>query len=266
MIRPLFHGLFMMLLLSRFIAPTVSAENLETPHFLIIYPPSDAGLAETIAVSMEGARETLTDDVGINHEHRLTIKLVINLTNGGKARYLPDRRTIQVLTQEAMAESFGGRHPPTQFIEGVLWHEYVHFLQHQAMKRFIKDREALWFIEGTATYLGTLRFVRPYSPQAVWKEGESILSGGRLPTLEDLNHYHQTNHYPLTTYFFSSEAVAFLIDQWGMESLRQITRAMGEGEELRKCLSESLGIDANAFEVQWHDNLEKKYRRHIRNS
>jgi len=244
----------------------VSAENLETPHFFIMYPPSDASLAKTIAESMERARETLTDELGVSHENPLKIKLVSRLTSGGKARYLPDRKIIEILTTEAMTRSFGGRCPPPQFIKGVLWHEYIHFLQHQAMKRFVKDHDALWFIEGTAEYFGTLRFIGRYSPEAVWKEGETILSRGRLPTLEDLNWCHRTDQYPLTTYFFSSDAVAFLVARWGMEPLRQMTKGMGDGKGLPQCLSESLGIDLKTFEREWHHSLEKKYRRHIRNS
>lgn len=248
------------------ITPLISAENLETPYFSIMYPPSDASLARTIAESMERARETLTEELGVSHENPLKIKFVSCLADEGKARYLPDRRTIEVLTTEAMTRSFGGKCPPLRFIKGVLWHEYIHFLQHQAMRRFIKARNALWFIEGTAEYLGTLRFMGRYSPKAVWKEGEAILSGSRLPTLEDLNRYHRTNQYPLTTYFFSSDAVAFLAHQWGMEPLRQMTKGMGEGRELPQCLSESLGIDLKTFENEWHHNLEKRYKRYIRNS
>lgn len=251
---------------SLLITPLVSAENLETPHFFIMYPPSEASLAKTIAESMERARETLTEELGVSHENRLKIKLLSCLYNRGKALYFPDRKIIEVLTTEAMTRSFGGRRPPLQFIKGVLWHEYIHFLQHQAMRRFVKDRNALWFIEGTAEYLGTQRFMGRYSPEAVWKEGETILSRGRLPTLADLNRYHRTNRYPLTTYFFSADAVAFLVHKWGMEPLRRMTKAMGEEKGLPQCLSESLGIDLKTFEREWHDSLEKKYRRHIRNS
>lgn len=244
----------------------VSADDLRTPHFLIIYPPQDGSLAQTIAESMERARETLTVELGVTHENPLKIKLVPNVDGTSKAWYLPDRRTIEVSTTEAMTRSFGGKRPPLRFMEGVLWHEYTHFLQHRAMKRFIKSRNALWFIEGTAEHLGTLRFISPHSPEAVWKEGETILSQGRLPSLEDLNLYHRTNQYPLCTYFFSADAVAFLVREWGMESLRQMNRSLGEGKRFSQCLSESLGVDFRTFEVQWHQSLEERYKCNIRSS
>lgn len=258
--------LWMVLCWSLAITPLVSADTLETPHFFIVYPPEDASLAQTLADSMERARETLTAELGVSHEDPLKIRLVSYVGGVGKARYLPDRRTIEVLTTEAMTRSFDGRRSPLRFIEGVLWHEYTHFLQHRAMKRFIKDRNALWFIEGTAEHLGTLRFIRPHSPEAVWREGETILSGGRLPTLEDLNCFHKTNQCPLTTYFFSADAVAFLVREWGMESLRQMNRGLGEGKGFSQCLSESLGVDLKTFEEQWHQRLENEYKPYIKNS
>ena len=244
----------------------VSAEKLETPHFLVLYPPSDASLAEAIAGSMEEARETLSEELGVSHANPLKIRLLPNVANNGYARYLPDRRTIEVVTTQGMTKRFGGQSPPFRFIEGVLWHEYVHFLQHQAMRRFIKDRDALWFIEGTAELLGTQRFMGRYSPEAVWEQGKDILSEGRLPTLDDLNRYHQTNQYPVPTYFFSSDAVAFLVQKWGMDALCQITRDIGEGKKLAQCVDDRLEVDLTAFEREWHRDLEQRYRSHMRNS
>jgi len=264
--RYTFGRLSMVLLLCLVIVPSISAETLESPHFVIIYQPSDSSLARAIAGSIERARETLTEELGVGHENLLKIKFVSFLPSTCKARYLPDRTTMEVLTKEAMTRSFGGECPPFRFVEGILWHEYIHFLQHRAMKRFIKDQNALWFIEGTAEYLGRLRFVKPYSPEVVWKEGQAILSRGRLPTLEDLNRYHSTNQYPLGTYFFSADAVAFLTDKCGIDSLGQITKCRGNGKELPECLYQSLGIDLKTFEREWHDNLEKRYRCYIRNS
>jgi hypothetical protein len=242
-----------------------SAENLETPHFFIMYPPDDAALAEAIVGTLDRARVTLTEHLGVDHESPLKIRLVPSLPRG-LALYIPDRKTIEVLTTEAMTTRFGGNPPPLRFMKAVLWHEYVHFLQHRVMKRFIKDTDALWFIEGQAEHFGTRTFMGQYAAEAVWEEGKAILSGSRLPTLEDLNHYHRTNQYPLTTYFFSSDAVAFLVGQWGMEPLRQINSAMGDGTDLADCISENLSIDLATFEGQWHDDLEKRYRRYIRNS
>jgi len=245
---------------------SVSAENLETPHFFIIYPPQEVSLAGTIAETMEDARTTLTQELGILHEDPLKIRVVPHLNTGGKARYRPDRRVIEILTKDAMIREFDGTKPPLEFIRGVLWHEYVHFLQHQTMKRFIKDRDALWFIEGTADYLGTQRFIGPYSPQAVWEEGKGVLSGGRLPTLADLNRYHSTDEYPLMTYFFSSHAVAFLVDNWGMETLRRLTEGIGEGKGLAQSIAETLDIDLHRFENRWHQDLEKRFKSYIRSS
>ncbi len=265
--RYLIHTISTVALWSLLVASVVAAENLETPHFLMIYPPADTSLAKTITEAMETARETLPAKLGVSHENQLKIKLVPRLSGGvGVALYMPERRTMEVLTAEAMTSRFGGTRPTLRFIKGVLWHEYVHFLQHQVMKRFINDRSALWFIEGTAEFLGTVSAMGPYSPEAVWREGETILSGQRLPTLTDLNGYHKARQYSLPTYFFCSDAVAFLVKTWGMESLRQITRAMGEDQDLPECLSESLGIGLEAFEQRWHEDLRKRYKSYIRNS
>ncbi len=264
--RYLSHTLFTMICWSALVVSLVSAETLETPHFLIVYPLQEVSLAGTIVETMEEARDILTQELGVAHENPLKIRIVPHLTTGGKARYLPDRRVIDVLTKEAMISDSGGNEPPLRFIQGVLWHEYIHFLQHQIMKRFIKDRDALWFIEGTAEHLGTQRFIGPYSPQAVWEEGKNILSQGRLPSLEQLNRYHTTDQYALTTYFFSSDAVAFLVEKWGMEVLRQITEGIGQGKDLPQSLSEILGTDLQSFEKQWHDSLEERFKAYIRSS
>ncbi len=215
---------------------------------------------------MEEAREILTEELGVNHEDVLKVRLVPHLTSGGEARYLTDRKVIEVLTDQGMVEKGGGKRPPSRFRKGVLWHEYIHFLQHRSMRRFIKDREALWFIEGTAEYLGTQRFIGRYPAEAVWEEGKTVLSRRRLPTLADLNHYHATNQYPLTTYFFSSDAVAFLVDRWGTDPLKKITQEIGQGKELTACVSESLGIDLESFEREWHKDVEDRYKSYIRDS
>ena len=247
------------------LATSVSGETVKTPHFLVVYPPSDASFAKTIADSLEKARETLTVELTVKHNHPLKVKLVPSLYQG-LARYVPDRRTMEVLTKEGLATTFNGQCPPLQFIEGVLWHEYVHFLQHQVMKRFIKDRTALWFIEGTAEFLGSQKFIPPYASETVWAQGKTMLSGGRLPTLDDLNRYHIANQCPVPTYFFSADAVNFLVQAWGMEPLQQITKTLGEGKGLLECLKESLGIDCRTFEDAWHRDLETRYRVYIKNS
>jgi hypothetical protein len=241
-----------------------AADTLKTPHFLIIYPVSDATLAETIATSMEGARDTLTTELGVTHEYQLKIKLVPGLSNGHNAQYLPHDKTIEMLTTEGMTELLGGRRPPMQFIKAILWHEYVHFLQHRIMKRFIHSRDALWFIEGTANYLGTLRFIGRDSPGAVWEEGRTILARRQLPKLEDLNRYHETKQYPTVAYFFSTEAVEFLVNEWGIEALRQINLKLGKGKELRRCIPDVTGIDLKTFETRWHKSLKRVYASKIR--
>ena len=173
---------------------------------------------------------------------------------------------MEILSTEGMTRRFGGNPPPSRFIEGVLWHEYVHVLQHQAMKRFIEDRRALWLIEGTAELLGSQKFIPPYTPEDVWQRGEAILSGGRLPTLEDLNTYLMTNRYAVRTYVFAADAVAHLVQTWGIESLRSVTRCMGEGKRLPDCLQKNLGVDLKTFETDWHESLERRYRAHMRHS
>jgi hypothetical protein len=248
------------------LATSVSGETLTTPHFLVVYPSCEASFAQTIASSLEKARETLTLELTVKHNHPLKVRLVPRLTYQGLARYVPDRRTMEVLTKAGLATTFDGQCPPLPFIEGVLWHEYVHFLQHQVMKRFIKDRTALWFIEGTAEFLGTLKFIPPHPPETVWAQGKTMLSDGRLPTLDELNRYHITNQYPVPTYFFSADAVKFLIREWGMERLQQITKALGEGKGFLECLKEGLGIDRRTFEQAWHRDLETRYKVFIKNS
>jgi len=244
----------------------VSGDELRSAHFLIIHPPEDGPLAEAIASSLERARETLQVELGVSHGRPLRIKLVPVVDGVSMGRYLPDRRTMEVLTGDAMRRDAGGKAPPWRLLEGVLWHEYVHFLQHRAMERFIKRRDALWFIEGTAECLGRLRFMPAPRPETVWNEGRAVLSRGRLPTLEDLNRYHQTNQYPILTYFFSADAVEFLIHGWGMGSLRGVTRDLGKGVGLSQCLVKDLGVDLRTFEAEWHRSLEKRYRRSIRDS
>ena len=266
MTRGLALGLSLVWFCLTLVAPSVCADTTETAHFLVVFEPSDASLAKTILDSLERARETLTVELGVEHDHPLKVKLIPHLAHQGLARYLPDRQIMEVLTKDGLTRTFGGQLPPEAFIEGVLWHEYVHFLQHQLMKRFIKDRTALWLIEGAAESLGTQRAIRPYPPGTVWSQGKTMLSGGRLPTLAELNRYHMTSEYPVPTYFFSADAVTFLIQTWGMASLQKITTALGTGRGLSECLKESLGMDVEAFEDAWHRDLETRYKTHIRNS
>jgi len=248
------------------VGTSVSAETTKTSHFLVVFEGADASLAKTILDSLGRARETLTIELGVEHDRPLKVRLIPHLAYQGLARYLPDRQTMEVLTKEGLARTFNGELPPAAYIEGVLWHEYVHFLQHQVMKRFIKDRTALWLIEGTAQSMGTRRFIRPYPPETVWTQGKTMLAGGRLPTLAELNRYHMTSRYPVPTYFFSADAVTFLIETWGMGCLQKITRALGTGKKLPECLKENLGMDVDAFEAAWHRDLETRYKTHIRNS
>jgi len=240
----------------------IATATTETSHFLVVFQPSNASLAKKILDSLEEARETLTVELGVEHDHPLKVKLIPHLAHQGLARYLPDRQIMEVLTEGGLTRTFRGQLPPEAFIEGVLWHEYVHFLQHQLMKRFIKDRTALWLIEGTAESLGTQRFIRPYPPGTVWTEGKAMLSGGRLPTLAELNRYHMTSEYPIPTYFFSADAVTFLIQTWGMASLQEITRTLGTGKGLSECLKESLDMDVESFEDAWHRDLETRQDSH----
>ena len=62
---------------------SVSAETTKTPHFLVVFEGADASLAKTIVESLGRARETLTIELGVEHDRPLKVRLVPHLAYQG---------------------------------------------------------------------------------------------------------------------------------------------------------------------------------------
>ena len=105
-------GLFLVWSCLTLVAPSVSADTTETSHFLVVFQPSNASLAKKILDSLEEARETLTVELGVEHDHPLKVKLIPHLAHQGLARYLPDRQIMEVLTEGGLTRTFRGQLPP----------------------------------------------------------------------------------------------------------------------------------------------------------
>jgi hypothetical protein len=120
-----------------------------------------------------------------------------------------------------------GLRPQDPALESVLYHEYTHALIYAVTRGNNPPR---WVHEGLAVHLERRR-----APQF----REDALRGARAGQLETLDR---------SPYVMGSVAVEYLLDRYGMASMRLLLQRLGDGTPFPQAFEETFRTDLSAFE------------------
>jgi tetratricopeptide (TPR) repeat protein len=230
--------------------------TLTNEHFLVHMSPLEAGLyGDRVLDLLERARA------------RLTKKYGVELTQQTEVEIFPEQKDFAVRTfgmpgnpgylgvcfgSVITANSPASQLPNPANWEDVLWHEFTHVITLTATR----NRMPRWLSEGISVY---------EERQANPNWGEKMNLGYREMILKDEltplgklsgAFLGATNsEHLLFAYYESSLVVQFIVDQFGLDSLKKILSDLGDGVEINKAI---------ASHTEPMADLEKKFDAYAR--
>lgn len=241
----------------------VTAFNLATLHdtmgrfqvltnrdFIVRMSAKEAAIyGERVLALLDRAKRQLAPKYGLALDHPITVEIFPEYKDFGVRTFgMPDNPGYlgvcfgSVITANSPAANAG--HPVNW--EAVLWHEFCHVvtlhLSRQKMPR--------WLSEGLSVY--EERQANPIWGQHLNPRYREMLLADDLPPVSGLSAAFlapRSNLHLQFAYFHSSLVVEYLIDQYGLDSMKAVLRALGEGMEINKALENHLAplnkIDAD---------------------
>ena len=135
----------------------------------------------------------------------------------------------------------------------------VHELTHIFIDQLTQGNDIpRWLNEGLAVYFSN---EKDFASSTLISK--ALISNSIIP-LSDIDAVLSFNpSRAQLAYQESYVAVILLLERHGMESIRQILYLIGQGYEIDKAFSDTIGLDSWDFELQWHEYINRKYRWHF---
>ena len=153
--------------------------------------------------------------------------------------------------------------PPGDFNwVSTLWHEMAHVITLQMSGQ----RLPRWLSEGISTYEEKRKHLAWGRDQVL--EFAGALNGGTLPSISELDSGFTRSESISLAYFHASVVVEHLIEIYGLESLRTLIRAYGDGIETEEALAR-IGLDFETLQASFDAAVEEQFgalRRALQNA
>ncbi|MCK4739855.1 MAG: hypothetical protein KAT46_07890 [Deltaproteobacteria bacterium] len=140
----------------------------------------------------------------------------------------------------------GGITEKTKLLENLIVHEYTHAVVH----RISKGQAPVWLNEGLAQYLEGLRTKDKKAELAVQIDGKKISLRNLEGSFQRLSRGEAELAYAL-----SLSATEYIINEFGLFSVRSILERLGKGQSLERAVSGSIYISYDNFEESWLASL-----------
>lgn len=230
----------------------------ETPHFIIKYTESDAGMVEMVATAAEAAYEPVT--AALNHKprgkaliliypDRQAMKQAYGWTGDAGAMGFYWGGIIQILSPQAWLKN---SQSTQEFITtGPLTHEYTHLV----FDHLTRGNYNRWFTEGLAQYVEYK--VNGYE----WITADNDLTDG-LYTMAELDGNFDGLPNQALAYRQSLAAVRYIAEVHGEDKLSQVVTSLQAGQRVNKAIEKTLGMDYATYEAMidlWVQGNMKQY-------
>ena len=153
--------------------------------------------------------------------------------------------------------------PPGDFNwMSTLWHEIAHVITLQMSSQ----RLPRWLSEGISTYEEKRKHLAWGRDQVM--EFANALNAGTLLSISELNSGFTRPESISLAYFHASVVVEHLIDTYGLESLRTLVRAYGDGLETEEALAR-IDLDFESLQASFDAAMEEQFgalRRALQNA
>jgi tetratricopeptide (TPR) repeat protein len=143
--------------------------------------------------------------------------------------------------------------PPGDFNwMSTLWHEIAHVITLQMSQQ----RLPRWLSEGISTYEEKRKHLAWGRDQVL--EFASALNGDRLLSISELNSGFTRPESISLSYFHASVVVEHLIEAYGLEALRELIRAYGDGLETEEALAR-IDLDFESLQESFDAAVEGQF-------
>ncbi|MGB9809563.1 MAG: hypothetical protein ACPLSA_05935 [Caldanaerobacter sp.] len=212
----------------------------ESDHFILKYSPRDEKYVPLVLHIAEKHFKGVTEDLGYVPRKKVLIIMYsdadkmnrdFSLAKGSNAMGLYLDGVISIQSPSLWIDDYKVL-PKVFEKEGPIVHEFAHFI----VDEVAKGNYPVWFTEGVA-------LLEEYRENGVlWGEGIE----GKPYSLEDLN-YRFNELDEVLAYKRSFEIMKAISSKYGMESIREILRLLGEGLSLDASFRKVTGDDLKNF-------------------
>lgn len=234
--------------------------SMDTPHFLIRYTAEDKYFAKELKNLAEKSFACVTNHIGLYPRSKITIYLADSKKNflrlqrssskiGEQAIGLAYPRSQKILLLSPKAISSGHIQ-----LEKIFIHELTHIVLGATYQTESPVHLPRWFNEGLCMY---------EAKQWNWRYRMLMtricLKGAVIP-FRELEHSFPADPIKLNiAYAQSFSLISFILNKYGLGSLRNITGFLIQGDKIDKALHKVIGLDLYELENIWGKHLRLIY-------
>jgi tetratricopeptide (TPR) repeat protein len=216
----------------------VKYQKLTNADFVVRMQPHEAQLyGASVLELLSNAKATLSRKYGVELTQRTLVDIFPEQKDFGVRTFgMPDNPGYlgvcfgSVITANSPASQAAN---PANW-KDVLWHEFCHVITLNETK----NRMPRWLSEGISVY--EERQANPAWGERMDLAYREMISHGELTALSELSGAFLAPKNPQSlqfAYFESSLVVEYIVQQYGLESLKQILKDLGDGKEINQAIA-----------------------------
>lgn len=231
--------------------------NIESQHFVVMFT-EDEGKAREIRDIAEDFYPKVTGDLGYSPGRKITIWLFESKKDFKQAAEAPIQDWAAGYAYPLQARVVV-RDPPAGNDRKInrsrlIKHEITHVIFGLYLGQNLKNVPR-WLNEGIAMYAA-----EEWSYSHYWTMLIGVLGNSLIPLYDLSDDFPQIESQARMAYTQSCSIVTFMIDKYGIESLRKCISLLSKGQGMDEALANTMGIDSYWMERKWLRDLRKKYK------
>ena len=234
--------------------------SVDTPHFLIRYTAEDTYFAKELKGLAEKSFACVTNHIGLYPTKKITIYIA-----GSKKTFLRLQPSSSKIGKQAVGLAYPRLHrilllSPRAISLGHIQLEkiFIHELTHIVLGATYQNNSPVhlprWFNEGLCMY---------EAKQWNWHYRmlmTRICLKNTIIPFHELEYSFPADPIQLNkAYAQSFSLISFILNRYGQDSLRNITRALIQGDTIDKALHKGIGLDLYELENIWKKHLRIIY-------
>jgi len=234
--------------------------SIDTPHFLIHYTAKDEYFSKELTALAEKSYALVTDHLDLHPTKKITIYLACS-----RELFTQLQPSPSPISDQAIGLAYPGLSrilllSPRAASAGSIQLEktFVHELTHIILGSIFSSKPSVsipqWFNEGLSMH---------EAEEWNWHY-EALMTRicitRTLIPLRQLEYSFPTDPDQLqTAYAQSISMISFILDKYGQNSLRKITRLLLQGDTIDQAMSNAIGIELNELEIRWRKHMLRLY-------
>jgi len=248
------------LLLSLIFSPSVRAEtwsSIESEHFVVLFN-GNTDAAHDIQRIAEDFYPKVTRDLGYLVGRKITIWFCESQKEFNRAASAPIQDWAIGYAYPLSARIVIRDPPAVENKRMNLSHLVKHEITHVVFGLFIGQNLKYvprWFNEGVAMYESG-----EWSYSQDWIMLTGSLGNSLIPLYELAEDFPAQKSRAQMAYAQSCSIVTFMVDEYGIESLRECISLMAEGRGINEAMAAATGVDTFDLERRWSKHLKSRYK------